>query len=116
MKQSILVAAAFAAAGCASIQIPPERLEQSRATVRGAEELGALQVPRARLHLQYAKDEEAWARQLAASGNDNAELMLACAQSDADLALALAREAQVHRQTVQAADEVNVLRAKGGTP
>jgi hypothetical protein len=116
MKKLLFAAALVAAAGCASVPLPAERLERQQATVRAAEELGAASLPRAKLHLQFAKDEEAWARQNAKMGDENAEAMLACAQADADLALELARQNQVHQQTLRAADEVNALRAKGVTP
>lgn len=113
MKRLFLAALAAAAVGCASIPIPPERLEQSHSTIRAAEELGAAQVPAAKLYLQFAKDEERSARQLAEKGDERAHTMLACAQADAELALALAREAQVQRQTQQAAAAVHALEAGG---
>ena len=114
MKKLLLAALAAAAVGCASIPIPPERLEQSHATIRAAEEAGAAEVPSAKLYLQFAKDEERSARRLADKGDDRAHTMLACAQADAELALALAREAQVQRQTQQAAAAVHALETTGG--
>src|SRR5436190_3095162 len=98
MKRLLFAAALVAAAGCASVPLPAERLERQQATLRAAEELGAAQVPRARLHLQFARDEETWARQAAGMGNADAELMLSCAEADGALALELARQNQVHRQ------------------
>ncbi len=117
MKRALCAALAAAATGCASIQISPERLEQSQSTIRSAEELGAADVPQAKLHLQYAKDLERSARRLAANGDPRAHTVLGCAQADAELAVALAREAQVRQQSQNAAYRLDSLqRFEGGTP
>jgi hypothetical protein len=100
-------------AGCASVQIPPAQLEQSEASVRGAEELGAMNVPDAKLHLQLARDQSDQAKAMAKAGDDRAPLVLARAQSDAELALALAREAEVHGEAVKAAEDLKAVRARG---
>ncbi|RYF44704.1 MAG: DUF4398 domain-containing protein, partial [Cytophagaceae bacterium] len=48
---------------CASYPAPSEHLASSMAAVRGAQEVGAAQVPRAALHLKLAEDQIAQAKQ-----------------------------------------------------
>ena len=115
MKNLMLSLAAFGLAGCATIVLPAQQLEQSESSMRGAEEVGALTVPTARLHLQLAKDQTALAKSMAADGDDRATLVLARAEADAELALGLAREVAVHRDAVKAAEDLKALSA-GGTP
>lgn len=98
---------------CATIQIPPDRLEGSEASIRSAEELGALNVPSARLHLELAKDEAALARKMAAKGDERAVLVLARAEADAELALGLAREVAVHAAAVRANEDLKAVQARG---
>ncbi len=102
----------FALAGCASVQLPADRLQRNQASIRGAEEMGASGVPAARLHLQIAKDETETAKHLAADGNDHAELVLWQAESDAELALGLAREASVHADAIRAADDLRLVQSR----
>jgi hypothetical protein len=113
IKQALMAVAVLALAGCSAIQIPPDRLERNEASMRGAEEVGAVAVPAARLHLQMAKDETATAKKMAADGNKRAELYLARAESDAELALGLAREASVHKDALRAADDLKAVQARG---
>jgi hypothetical protein len=112
MTRIHLVLAALMSAGCATIQLPPERLAANEASIRGAEELGAEGVPQARLHLQLAKDQTESAVRLAEDGDERALLVLARAQSDAELALSLAREATVHRAAVRAGEELESVKAR----
>ncbi len=99
--------------GCATVQIPADRLESSESSVRSAEELGASKVPAARLHLQLAKDQTAAARKMAADGDQRATLVLARAEADAELALGLAREAAVHSDALRAAEDLKAVKARG---
>jgi hypothetical protein len=99
--------------GCASVTIPPDRLQSDQSTIRAAEELGAENVPEAKLHLQLAKDETASAQKLAADGNDRALLMLARADSDADLALSMARETAMKSQAAAAEADFQAVQARG---
>lgn len=88
------IAFAGAAVGCAHTSVIQERLTAVEAPLRAAEEMGAQRVPRAALHMQYAKDQLAAAEKLDDAGRDRrAQLMLMRAQADAELALALVREA-----------------------
>jgi hypothetical protein len=99
--------------GCATIHLPQDRLEGSSASVRGAEEVGAANVPAARLHLELAKDEIANAKKLAADGDERAVLMLARGEADAELSMGLAREVAVHAEAEQAAIELRAVEARG---
>ena len=113
MKNLFLIPlAAFGLGGCAAVSIPPAQLESSEASMRGAEELGASGVPAARLHLQLARDQTDEAKKMAASGNDRAVLVLARAESDAELAVGLAREAKVHTDAVKATQDLAALHGR----
>ena len=112
IKTSLAAAAVFGALGCATVQVPSEKFEQSQASIRSAEELGADTVPAAKLHLQLAKDQEDQAKKLAANGDGNAVLLLARANSDAELALALAREAATNKDAGKAAEDLKAVQAR----
>jgi hypothetical protein len=99
--------------GCSTVQIPTDRLTSSEASIRGAEEVGANGVPAARLHLQLARDQTETAKKMAENGDERALLVLSRAQSDADLALELAREANVHKDAVKAAEDLKAVRDRG---
>lgn len=84
----------YALAACASHPQPTEHLAASIAAVRGAETAGAAQVPRAALHLKLAEEQNAQAREMVGHNNERADSMAIRAYNDAELALALTREAQ----------------------
>ena len=105
--------AALGLMGCASVPIPAYQLERSQASIRGAEEVGALGVPAARLHLELAKDETLAAQKMANKGDARAVLVMARAESDAELALGLAREVSVHSDALKAAEDLKAIRARG---
>ena len=79
---------------CASSPPPTKNMESSAASIRGAEQAGAEDVPRAALYLQLANEESGKAKLLIASGGaDNmraASNLLMRAAADGDLAIALA--------------------------
>jgi hypothetical protein len=113
MNQKLMLSLVFIGlTGCATVQIPPDRLESSEASIRGAEEMGAANVPAAKLHVQLARDQTAQAKKLALDGDKRALLVLARAESDAELALGLAREVSVRGEAQRAADDLNALRAR----
>jgi len=112
MKLTMTSLAAFAIAGCAAVTIPPTEIATSEGSIRGAEEMGANGVPAARLHLQLARDQTEEAKRMAAGGNDRATLVLARAESDAELALGLAREAKVHTEALKATEALAALHAR----
>ena len=102
-------------AGCAA-HVPALRLERSQAAIRSADELGAGQLPAASVFLQRARDEQEAARRLSNAGDPRAPTVLACAEADADLALALTHEAAARRDEMRSAAAVAALRAEGARP
>jgi hypothetical protein len=113
MKELMMSVAVLGFLGCTSVQIPADRLERSEASIRGAEEVGASAVPAARLHLQLAKDQTDTAKKMAAAGDNRALLVLARAESDAELALGLAREVTVHNEALRATEDLKAVRDRG---
>lgn len=113
MNKLMMSLAALGLMACASVPIPADRLAHSEASIRGAEEIGALGVPAAKLHLELAKDQNETAKRMAAKGDKRAVLVLARAESDGELALGLAREVSVHSDALRAMDDLKALRARG---
>jgi hypothetical protein len=113
MKELMTSLAVLGLAGCTAVQIPADRLEHSEASIRGAEEVGANGVPAARLHLQLAKDQTDTAKKMAAAGEKRSLLVLARAESDAELAIGLAREVSVHADAVRATEDLKSVRDRG---
>jgi pyridoxal biosynthesis lyase PdxS len=82
------------AAGCAGHPAPTEQLASSLAAVRGAEEVGARNVPEAALHVKLAEEQIEQAKRLMNDDeNAKAEDLAVRAYQDAELAIAIAREA-----------------------
>ena len=108
MKKAALFA--LLGIGCATIPPQPLKYDRSQETIHEAAALGAERVPTARLHLQRANTQLDLARQMENAKDTRAALMLACAQADAEVAVALAREAAMHREVVQSASEIANLR------
>jgi hypothetical protein len=99
MSKSTYAAALAACAACASYPEPTSHLAASMAAVRGAETAGAEQIPQAALHLKLAQEQVAQAENMIKrDDNERADGMAIRAYNDAELALALAREAQSKRQ------------------
>ena len=113
MKELMMSLAVLGLAGCTSVQLPADRLEHSEASIRGAEEVGASGVPAAKLHLQLAKDQTDTAKKMAANGDERAVMVLARAESDAELALGLAREVSVHGEALRADEDLKAVRDRG---
>lgn len=104
MKASIAIGATLFGLGCGSAAVPTEKLTSAEASVRAAQEVGASSVPQAELHLKLAQEQVEMARKLSADGeSERAAQVLLRAKADAELALALARDAQAAK-TVEAAD------------
>lgn len=80
--------------GCATTRPPTEKMESSAASIAGAEQAGAEDVPRAALYLQLANENSERAKVLIASGGEDnmkkASNLLMRASADGDLAIALA--------------------------
>jgi len=115
MAKRILALAVFSAlARCASAPVNTERLSSTEAPMRAAEELGASRVPEAALELRLAHDEMEQAKQLLKNGDrERADMMLARAQADAELAVALAKEAPLEADAMNAAEQVKALQRTG---
>lgn len=96
--------------GCASA--PPLRTEASTSGIRAAEEVGASNVPRAKLHLQLAKEELERAKKFDVDGDkEQGASMLLRAQADAELAVALSHESAERAEAQAAFARVVQLRA-----
>ncbi len=81
-------------AGCAGHPAPTEQVASSLAAVRGADEVGAKDVPEAALHMKLAEEQIEEAKKLMNAGeNAKAEDLAVRAYQDAELAIAIAREA-----------------------
>jgi hypothetical protein len=91
--------------GCASIQLPADQVASFDASVLAAKQIGVehlsgdqghrggLGMAPAKEHLVLAREQEEVAKEMAAAGDRRAVYFLARAQSDVDLAVGLAREA-----------------------
>jgi hypothetical protein len=101
-------------AACASMPPPHDRQASSEAAVRAAREVGAEQIPQAALHLKLAQEQADKAKALMRAGdNEEAAYLLLRAQSDAELALALAHE---NKTRIEAQQVIDRARAVGGGP
>ena len=99
--------------GCATAPEPTERVASTQAAIRSAEEVGAKQVPQAALHLQLAHEQADRAKQLIQAGdNERAGYILMRAESDAELALAMARESSLRSDAQHALERVRALKAQ----
>jgi hypothetical protein len=107
---------ALAVTACASFPPPTNTVASSLASVRGAEEVGAADVPPAALQLQLAREEVAKAKKLMADGdNERAHYMALRAGNDAELAIVLVREAKARSEAANAAKRVESAKATEAT-
>jgi hypothetical protein len=116
---------ALSGIGCASVELPRDQLEHFEAKVRTAKQISAFSEPapgehagafgmsNARMHLELASDQVAVAKTMASGGNSRAPLLLARAQSDADLAVGIARQSEMHRHAIAAAEDLTAARTRG---
>ncbi len=111
MAKRILALALFTAlARCASAPVNTEKLSATEAPIRAAEELGASRVPEAALELRLAQDQMEQAKQFLRNGDkQRADAVLLRAQADAELAVALAKEAPLEAEARNAAEQVKAL-------
>jgi hypothetical protein len=104
----------LAASACAGYPPPNDHVAIAEASIRGAMEAGATdsEVPRAQLHLRLAQEQTEKARRLMNDGeNEKAEYALRRAESDAELATAIAREQQLMTQANEAKKQLAQLKA-----
>ncbi|MDB4973791.1 MAG: uncharacterized protein JWN48_2132 [Myxococcaceae bacterium] len=95
MRKTLLgIVGLCAAVGCGGHPAPTEQIASSLAAVRGAEEAGAQNVPEAALHVKLAQEQIEQAKKLMEhDDNLRAEDRALRAGNDAELAVAIAREA-----------------------
>lgn len=97
--------------GCGGAPLPADRLASAEAGIRGAREVGAESVPEAALHLKMARDQVAQAKTLSSEGDaDRAAMVLARAEVDAELALAMTRETAARAEAGAVLAQVQALR------
>jgi hypothetical protein len=82
--------------GCGvNYAVPSQKLADAQSAERSAAELGAASEPNAQLHLQLAHEQIVTANAAIHDGdNERADRLLSRARSDAELAIALTREAK----------------------
>lgn len=91
--------------------MPHDALSAAQADVKGAEVGGAGENPKAALHVKLAKDQiELAQKQISDGDNEEASRTLIRAQADAELALALAKEAKAQGEAAEASEQVGKLR------
>lgn len=109
----VLALAVLPLVGCATAkgeQVTARDYAKPRETIRAAQEMGATRHPQARLYLSYARDAVMQADQALDQGdNYQARLALVRAQSDADLALTLAKERRMVEQVRQIQNRIDRL-------
>jgi hypothetical protein len=115
IKPSVAIfSLALAFSACASFPPPTDTVASSLASVRGAEELGAADVPQAALQLQLARDELKLANKLIAEGeNERAKSVALRAGNDAELAIALVREHDARKESKLAKERVEAAKNPG---
>jgi len=119
MLSVVIILGALGAGGCASLSLPTDQVARYEATVEQARAIGAfklqadaghegaLGLSQSKEHLLLANDEIAVAREMAGRGDARSVLFLARAQSDVDLAIALAREQHARQRAAGTAEERN---------
>jgi hypothetical protein len=113
MRTSLIAAVALYLVACGSSMPPPsDRLASAEAAARSARELGADKDPKAQLHLRLATEQIDTAKKLMAdSKNDRADLVLQRANSDAELAVMLAKENTAKAAAEEAQGKVKNLKS-----
>jgi hypothetical protein len=117
VQTGCVVGIGLIALACGGAPQPTERMVSAQAAVRAAKEVGADSVPQAQLHTKLAEEQVLQANKLIEEGeNERAEMVLRRATADAELAVALAREAESARQATAAETELGPQRAEPNTP
>jgi len=117
LKASMVIVATLFGLGCGGAAVPTEKLTAAEASMRAAKEVGAGSVPQAELHLKLAEEQVQLARKLSADGeNERAAQLLLRAKADAELALALARNAQAEKSLEAAGGKLRSAVPPAATP
>jgi hypothetical protein len=97
----------------ASTPKPEAQMASSEGAIRGATEAGADNVPQAQLHLKLAEEQRQAALAMIKDGdNGRARYVLARSEADAELAIALARQAAAEKDAAEANAKVETLEDK----
>jgi hypothetical protein len=105
-----VVCALFSTVASCGSSTPPPNAVGARSAISAAEATGAQSDPVAALHLQMAKDQVRAADELIREGDrDEARLVLARAEVDAELAQVLTRKTQMRARAEQAQQEIQRL-------
>jgi len=106
------------ALGCAGNYPPPtQQMADVQSANRSATELGAQSNPQAQLHLKLAEEQLNQAKiAMAQDDNQNAERLLVRAKADAELAVALTRDASANSRAGKAVDQSNAERSINAEP
>jgi hypothetical protein len=117
-----LIATSGFALGCGASHPPPtQQMADAQSAARAAEELGATGEPQAQLHLKLAEEQMGKAKSaMKDEENERAELILARAKSDAELAVALMHLENAKQTSAKADDQKNsqtsLNEMQGATP
>ena len=99
--------------GCGGVPKPEAQLSSSEGAIRGAHEAGAEAVPEATLYVKLAEEQRQHALELINRGdNHRAGMLLARAESDAELAVALAHAATAKTDADTARAAVDAIKTK----
>jgi len=111
MRHLTWVSSALLLAACGGAAIPQEQLTSSKSTISVAQAEGAPNEPKAALHLKLAQEQVAKAEALIKDGdNEEAAQLIERAQADADLAVALAKEAKSKQQATETLEQLERLK------
>lgn len=98
----------LAGSGCGGALAPTTQRTDAIAAVQSAREVGAESTPHASFHLALADDELGAGNALLEEGRMTpAKRAFECARADAELAMALQREAAVRAQAVEAHENID---------
>ena len=104
---------ALSAVGCGGAPPPVSKVASTQSAIRAAHENGAEAIPASQIYLKYATDQMATAEKLIKEGdNEKAEWVLSRAESDAELSVALAKEASTKNDALAAQEKVRALQKK----
>ena len=114
MWRTIVIAGALAlSAGCMSAAPPTRARTETTAAIRAAREVDAMSTPRAAYHLELAEEQLTRAEALIRAGRmAEAEGMLLRAQSDAELAIFLTREAALEAEAEELGMRITAMRER----
>lgn len=106
----LLTLGGLSVAGCGGAAPPVAAEAEASAALRAAQEVGAEQTPQAAYHLELAREQMRTAEVLIQSGKmEDAGRVLMRAKADAELAIALSREADAQQRAEETRDHIGAL-------